>query len=255
MKNIDRKNDRLPTDMTSTTAGNPSKTSRKEGQDFLFLKGSITKETQPHRQRNFFEFLFVPHYDELSLFTMAYVCILFLIINNPLSQSDFNPGDVKAFVFNVPLFMGVLLFLLGMLLCLYHAFTQRTKTNTEKKLMLIFAAIINGFSGIWGGTYILVENSGWGFSLFPIWNIISGYILMSLLRESYMEERIISDENVSLGQLLTSTVLISGIFYLCYFTFHFNWAATFSICIAWVTNLYKTINSLMFRERVKIIME
>lgn len=255
LKNIKTKNDHLQADQISITAKNPCQAGRKEGQDFSFLKGIKTKKTEPHRQSSFFEFLFVPHYDELSLFTMGYVCLLFFIANNPLSQSDFKSNDAKALVINIPLLFGVLLFFLGMLLCLYHGFSKRPKTNAEKKLMLFFAAIINGFCGIWGGTYILVENSGWGFSLFPIWNIISGYILLNLLRESNIEEKIISAENVSLGQLLASTVLITGIFYLCYFTFYFNWAATFSICIAWVTNIYKPITPLMFRERIKTILE
>jgi hypothetical protein len=194
----------------------------------------------------FLEFLFIPYYDELALFTMSYVCMLLLAINYPFSQ--FHSDDVWAIVIFSP-------FLLGMLLCFYHAFTKRLKTNAEKKLMMLFAATISGYSGIWGGTYILVERINWGFSPFPIWNIISGYILLNLLRDSNIEEKTISEENISLGQLLTSTVIITGLFYLCYFRLDLNWAVTFSICIAWVTNIYSRVNSMLFRERAKISLE
>lgn len=203
------------------------------------------------RKRNFFELMFVPQYDELSLFSMGYMFVLFVVINNPPTHWDMS--NIKINLESLKFILFMFPFSVGMLLCIYHAFTDRKKTSIEKKLMIFFAAIINGFSGIWGGTYILVHNSGWGFSLFPVWNIISGFILLTLLRSTDFEEKTISNDNVSLSQLFSSTVILSGIFYLCYFAFQLTWAATFSICIAWTTNLYSTVNSLMFRERIKIL--
>jgi hypothetical protein len=204
----------------------------------------------PNKISNFFSFLFVPHYDELSLFSMSYICILLLIVN--ISPSDWSIENVSFQPECVGLLIIFIPFLVGMGLCLYHAFTNRTKTNIEKKLMIFFAAIINGFSAIWAGTYILVHSQKWGLSIFPIWNIISGYILLTLLRSTDIEEETISDQNVTFGQLGVGTLFVTGIFYFCYFVFNLNWAATFSICIAWSTNLYNSINSLIFRERIKI---
>jgi hypothetical protein len=204
----------------------------------------------PNKISNFFSFLFVPHYDELSLFSMSYICILLLIVN--ISPSDWSIENVSFQPEGVNLLIIIIPFLVGMGLCLYHAFTNRKKTNIEKKLMIFFAAIINGFSAIWAGTYILVHSQKWGLSIFPIWNIISGYILLTLLRSADFEEETISDQNVTLGQLGVGTLFVTGIFYLCYFVFNLNWAATFSICIAWSTNLYNSINSLIFREKIKI---
>jgi len=201
------------------------------------------------KKRNFFSFLFVPHYDELSLFTMGFVCILLILASNPPHK-----WNIQNFTLSSDGFGSLLIFLpllAGMCLCLFHAFSERKKSSFEKKLMIFFAAIINGFSGIWSGTYILVHSSGWGLSIFPIWNIISGYILLSMLRVSGIEEGCIGDENVPLVQALVGVIIIFGLFYICHIIFNLNWAATFSICIGWSTSIHSGFNSLIFRERIK----
>jgi hypothetical protein len=201
------------------------------------------------KKRDIFSFLFVPHYDELSLFTMSFVCVLLILVNNPPHKWNMlyftsSPGGIGSLLIFLP-------FLVGMFLCVYHAFSDRMKSRLEKKLMIFFAAIINGFSGIWGGTYILIHSSGWALSIFPIWNIVSGYILLGLLRDDDIEEECIGDKNVSLIQVLAGSIIIFGIFSLCHFVFNLIWSATFSICIVWATNINSRFNSLIFSERVK----
>ena len=203
--------------------------------------------------KKIFSFLFIPHYDELSLFVMGYICILILAVNANITVSTFKdfsfsgPGTSFFIVLFLPL-------LFGMLLCLYHAFTNRKKTRIEKKIMLLFAAVINGFSGIWGGTYILTHTKGF-IAVFPIWNIISGFILLNFLKEdrfsdSYIEDDCISDENVSPSEIIVGAVIITVIFYVCYCMFDLNWAATFSICIAWATSMNRTFNSMLHKLRM-----
>ena len=203
---------------------------------------------RPHSKRSIFSSLFAPHYDELSLFSMGYICLLFFFIHNPPTSWNFanisiQPDSGASLLIFVPL-------VIGMILCMYHAFTDREKTNLEKKFMIFFAAIINGFSGIWAGAYILEHSHGWMVGVFPIWNIISGYVLLSLLRSPGIEEETISDENITLKQLSVGTVFVTLIFYLCYFVISLNWAATFSICIAWSTSISNSINTLILRERI-----
>lgn len=202
------------------------------------------------KKSNFFSFLFVPHYDELSLFTMSFVFILLLLVNNPPHKWNFR--DISITSDNLGLILIMMAFLAGLFLCIYHAFSKRRKTLFEKKLMMFFAAIINGFTGIWGGTYILVHSGGWGLSVFPIWNIISGYMLIGLLRTSNIEEECIGDEDVTFLQILMSTTVVSAIFYICHYVFVLNWAMTFSICVAWATNLNSSLNLLVFKERIKL---
>jgi hypothetical protein len=62
--------------------------------------------------------------------------------------------------------------------------------------MLIFAVLLTGFSGIWGGTYMLVHSPGW-LMVFPLWNIISGWILIGSLKGGSITEDNISDEKWS----------------------------------------------------------
>jgi len=215
-------------------------------------KTVIPKNMNNHKtHRSFLESLFFPQLDEGSLFTMSYICILLFAVNNPPSQWDFS-----KFKFNNETFKGLLIFIpfmAGMVLCIFHAFSDREKTNIEKKLMLVFASIINGFTGIWVGTYLIVNNIYTWYSIFPIWNIISGYMLLGAIRAQNLEETVISSENVKLSQLVISTVLSTILFYVCYFVFKLNWAATFSICIAWVSGFYKSANSLFLRDKIKTL--
>jgi len=187
------------------------------------------------KQRGRFESLLLPQFDEGSLFTMSYLCILLFAVNS--SPTEWNLNDLR---FNEDSLKGILIlipFLSGMFLCIYHAFSDRRKTNLEKKLMMIFAAFINGFAGIWAGTYLLVHEIYSWYGIFPIWNIITGYILLASIRTTDIEEDIISDENIGLGQLLITTLFTTVLFVMCFHVWNINWAATFSICIAAVGSL------------------
>lgn len=205
--------------------------------------------TNYRRHRGPIESFFLPQFDEGSLFTMSYICILLFVINS--SPSEWSFSNIQ---FHEDSFKGLLIFIpfvAGMILCIYHAFSDRKKTNIEKKLMLLFAAFINGFTGIWAGTYLLVNNIYTWYGIFPIWNIITGYILLASIRASNIEEEVISDENVEFGQLLISTIVSTALFFVCYYGFNLNWAATFSICIASVSGFSNSINALFFRDKIK----
>jgi len=201
-----------------------------------------------HNKRGFFEEFFLPHYDELSLFSISYVCTLLFLVNIKsfsLENTEFTVS-YDAFL----LAMLCLILLSGYLLSFYHAFTDRRKTLIEKKLMLVYAAIVCGFSGIWSGTYMLVESPNM-LIVFPIWNIISGWILLGALREGSLTEENVGDENVRFGQVASNTIIISCVFFFCYIFLKLNWAATFSICLVWVTTLNGSINQVSMKERIK----
>ncbi|MFC1824849.1 hypothetical protein ACFL9T_19240 [Thermodesulfobacteriota bacterium] len=200
--------------------------------------------------QEFFSFLFIPNYDELSLFTTSYVCILLILVKNPPNSWNF-----EELTFSIEGFKTIFIFIpfiAGMLLCIYHAFSKRKKTSFEKLLMIFFAAIINGFSGIWGGTYMILNSEEWAFYIFPIWNITSGFLLLAMLRGPAIGEECISDENVAFSQVFVGTIIVSGIFYLGYSVFDLNWAVTFSICVAWSTNVNSAFDSLIFKERIRL---
>jgi hypothetical protein len=198
---------------------------------------------------NIFSYLFVPHYDELSLFTMSYVLIL-LVVTNALSLKWGNQNlvfDSESFA-ALPI---IIPFLAGLILCVYHAFSNRKKSLFEKKLMLIYAVMLNGFSGIWAGAYLIESSGNWQLSLFPIWNIINGFILIALLRGSTIDEDCIDDQDVSLIKLIFSTGIVTAIFLVCHYHLELAWAITLSICIVWTSNLNNVAGTLI--ERAKII--
>ncbi len=176
----------------------------------------------------------IPQYDEITLFAMSFSCGMLLI-----AGAFTTKWEMKEHLYTVDDFkilMIILFFLSGLLLSLYHAFTDRPKTYVEKYLMLFFAVILNGFSGIFAGTYFLVETKGW-LVVFPILNIINGAVLLLMFRSGELNENNISDQNVSHGQVVLAGATVVIVFAICHYLFDLIWVQTLSICVAYATNL------------------
>ena len=184
----------------------------------------------------------IPQYDEVALFSMSFTFILLITTGIISSRNDIQL-DFSA-VYDVRAIVIILVLLSGPVLSIYHAFTDRSKTSLEKHLMLIFAVIINAFSGIYAGSYALEITNGW-LIIFPIVNIANGAILLMLLREGVLTESSISDQNASRGQILLAALAIVIIFSLCHYVFALMWMQTFSICVAYATNLSRVVHSLV----------
>src|SRR4030043_220073 len=100
----------------------------------------------------------IPQYDEITLFSMSFTCGLLLIVGAlsikwEIRTSSSTGDDVEILIIAV-------FFIAGLVLSIYHAFAKRRKTSFEKYLMLFFAVILNGFSGILVGTYFLEGTKG-----------------------------------------------------------------------------------------------
>jgi hypothetical protein len=190
----------------------------------------------------------IPDYDELALFAMSFTCILLIATGLP---AEWDSLHLTFSVSDLGVFAIYLLFAAGLVLSFYHAFSNRRKTLVEKKLMLFFAVLINAFSGIWGGTYLLLRE--WGLlNIFPIWNIINGALLMGMLRGGVLSENNISDTNVTFPELLVGSVGVSLLYFFCHVIFRLNWAGTFSICVIYATNANGIIVSFILRKRSQI---
>ncbi len=190
----------------------------------------------------------IPDYDELAPFAMSFTCILLIATGLAAEWDSFH---ISFSVSDLGVFVIYLLFAAGLVLSFYHAFSNRRKTLVEKKLMLFFAVLINAFSGIWGGTYLLLRE--WGLlNIFPIWNIINGVLLMGMLRGGVLNETNISDENVTFPELLVGSMGVSLLYFFCHFIFQLNWAGTFSICVTYATNANGLIVSFILRRRSQI---
>jgi hypothetical protein len=190
----------------------------------------------------------IPQYDEISLFAMSFTCSLLIIaaaletrwdIRNPFSTME----DVKIMAI-------IVMFISGLILSIYHAFSDRPKTSLEKYLMLFFAVILNGFSGIMAGTYFLEGAKGW-MVIFPILNIINGAILLGMFRSQILDDRNISDHNVSIIQIALAATVIILLFAVCHYIFHLLWAQTLSICVLYATNLSRLTEVLFLRTPLR----
>jgi len=184
-------------------------------------------------ERSLLSRIFIPHYDELSLYLMSLSFILIFVLTPDLRSSSkhifFSGSDLRAAF--IPF-----IFLLGVLLSLYHVFTSRKKADWEKFAMLCFAVMANAFSGIAAGLYMLI-NFNPILILFPIWNIANGVLLLIMLRCELIDENNVSDEDADFPQVIAGTIIVVATFLVCRFAFQMNWAVTFSICVAYATNL------------------
>lgn len=179
-----------------------------------------------------------PSYDEVSLFLMSVTTVLVFIWNPGVRQRSLDlvfsaPGVFLAGVY-------VIMYGCGLVLCVYHIFSSRQKNDVEKYLMLFFAVLTNGISGICAGVYIFRHSILW-LAVLPIWNIISGVVLILMLWFEIIDRECVSDEDATVGQAIIGFVTVLAVFLVCSSLLRLHWAITFSICIAYSTSLDRAI--------------
>ena len=186
----------------------------------------------------------IPQYDEITLFSMSFTCGLLLIAGALSTRWEIRTPSSSGE--NVQIMIIGIFFMAGLVLSIYHAFVGRRKTSFEKFLMLFFAVILNGFSGILAGTYFLEGAKGW-LVIFPVLNIANGAVLLFMLRSRLLDDCNISDQNVSLIQIALAATVIMILFTVCQYIFDLLWPQTLSICVAYATNLSRGVQALFFR--------
>jgi hypothetical protein len=192
----------------------------------------------------------IPQYDEIALFAMSLTCVL-LILAAVLSG---NP-DVQIAIYperdaDPRIIAAAFVFLSGLLLSLYHAFTDRPKTALEKSFMLFFAVLLNSFSGILAGMYELAATSGW-LVMFPLLNIGNSVVLFSMYRSGTLSEANISDQHASRNQFVLTAAIVLILFAVCRYMFSLIWMQTLSICVAYATNLGHSVPLWILGERAR----
>jgi hypothetical protein len=199
--------------------------------------------------------LFTPNYNELSLAMMSLAFLLVFLFNGQLRQWVFKLASAPKD--RVRTIIVLLFFTTGLVLSLYHVFTERKKTVPEKHAMLFFAVLTNGISGIYASTHILRQSEGAHsiFILLPVWNIINCIILLVSYRMRFINVSSISDEDATLGEALFGFVITVGIFAVCQFVFELYWAITFSICVIYATSFSEALGSMFHPGRQQIAAE
>jgi len=195
------------------------------------------------QKRGFIAYL-IPQYDEIALFAMSLTCALILFtipfagsVNLSIDSRDLDPRALGA----------AFVFLSGLVLSIYHAFTDRPKSELEKSFMLFFAVLLNSFSGILAGMYDLSTASGL-LIFFPILNIANGFILLMMFRSGILSEANISDQHASSGQFAVTAAAVLVLFVICRHIYSLIWMQTFSICVTYATNLSRSVPRLFLRE-------
>ncbi len=189
---------------------------------------------------------FVPTYDQLSLFLMSITFIILAIINTTLQKDifkiimiSFGFGEASVYI----IFL-LLMCLAGMCLSLYHMFANKEAGDTEKKLMVTFAAVINAVTSILASYYIIRSEKTSGILLiFPILNLINAALIILMLYLKIINRNCIIKRNVSFFRAGFSLILSIIILLLCEYIFKIYWAITFSICMAYVTSFDRAISN------------
>ncbi|MBN2271922.1 MAG: hypothetical protein JXN61_15005 [Sedimentisphaerales bacterium] len=182
-----------------------------------------------------------PSYSEVSLFLMS-VTTFFVFSFNPVVRQRFvdlvfsAPGIFLAGVY-------VIMYGCGLVLCVYHIFSSREKSSVEKYLMLFFAVLTNGISGICAGVYIFRHSILW-LAVLPIWNIISGVVLILMLWFEAIDRECVNDQDATAGQAMIGFVMVLAVFLACSSLLRLHWSITFSICIAYSTSFERAIRRL-----------
>jgi len=200
--------------------------------------------TEDHRRLLHY---FIPQYDEIALFAMSLTCALLLAVaafSPNLSIQINSSRDVDPRII-----VAIAVFLSGLVLSLYHAFTDRPKTSLEKSFMLFFAVVLNSISGILAGMYQLSTASGW-LVLFPLVNIINSAVLL-LMPRGVLSEANISDQHASRNQFAVTATAVLILFSACHYLFALLWFQTLSICVAYATNLGRAVPLWILGERAK----
>jgi hypothetical protein len=176
---------------------------------------------------------FLPRYNELTLFLMGLSFVLLYLTYPDLRSlaGDFLRSD-HSFDYRRYLFVG--LFGLGILFSLTHILIRRAKSSFEKFVMLFFAVVVNGYSGIAAGAHLIKEARGL-LMIFPLCNILSGAILLILYRLHVINEKCIEDDDATILQVIVGSAVVIVTLAVCS-AYQMYWAITFSICVAYATN-------------------
>lgn len=73
--------------------------------------------------------------------------------------------------------------------------------------------------------------------VFPIWNLLSGLVLLVLYRLEAFDERVIVDDDATPREVVLGTLMLCAVFCVCTYALEMHWALTFSVCVAYATNV------------------
>ncbi|MBN1359510.1 MAG: hypothetical protein JW993_02910 [Sedimentisphaerales bacterium] len=194
--------------------------------------------------------LVLPHYDNLTLFALSMALLLLVLtgsitvkIPEPLTVDSSLPEVFVALAGQLLTgFAGLFgLAAIGMIVSLFGVFLRGPKPQPLKFLMLAFAVLATGGTGIYAGMAILEGVHSWPMMIFPLWNIVSGITLLFLFRTGLMDPDCVLDRRPSGWQVIVTLVSISLLLAICRYALHLHWAITYSICVCYALSFNHTL--------------
>lgn len=163
-------------------------------------------------------------YDELSLYVMSISFILILVLDrNSFSDLIYLSKQDLRFYIIIP---G---FIYGIILSIYHVFTDRKKTSISKSWMLYFALTLQMLVAMIALSYALYDDSI--SIIYPMLNFFYVAIMFKLEEYESLELFHISDRNTSFVEVFFATVVVGIVVLVSTVLFRNFWIETLSITV------------------------
>ena len=173
---------------------------------------------------------FIPRYTAGTIYLMALSFALLFGTNGDLRSQMASVFDYHP-VGAILMYLIVGLFWLAAITC---PLTLGELHKSDKRSLLIFALLINGYAGVTGGWHSMMNSEGI-LILFPIWNIFNCLFLLLLAKLKIVDEGNFVDTPIAGRQIVVGTIALLILFYLCQFRWKFHWGITFSICVSYAS--------------------
>jgi hypothetical protein len=172
---------------------------------------------------------FSPRYDEVTLFVMSSSAILLFLLDaafrSVVISEVTEPSDLRMYAL-LPFLAG------GLVLSLVQGFIRHEKREFEREMMLMFAVFFQAFSGFFAAFHLLV-NPAWTIHwIFPLWNIISGILLLLLYRMQIVGIGAIIDTRISRVQIAICILPVAGFIFLNHVVLGMHWSIILSMSVA-----------------------
>jgi hypothetical protein len=177
----------------------------------------------------------VPYYNELTFYLMSVTLLLLIFTNIHFEIPHFNARPTISRT-RYQLFNFVVIFIIGLLLPIFHVFVKRKKSELTIFLIQTFSVIINTIVCLYSFGHVYNTTKDW-FYIFPMWNFIYACVLPIMIHYDLINVDQAFVKEASLKEVFVSSLVLVIVFYLCQYVYDIYWGLTFSICIICSTNL------------------
>jgi hypothetical protein len=207
-------------------------------------------------------------FDEISVFAISF-SVLMLLVFSPLMRlqvceqavtfwNELGIDSFKRFLFQF-LYHSILIIiflvpgLLGLIISIYHVFTDRPKNSFEKYCMFVTAVSVTLLAGGTSGYYLILNAFmspwWWIWIIAPIWNGMNLFWFLGKLGTQIEDKNetaddIIIDNDTGLIETVVAAVVIALMVIMGEFLFKLHWSLTYSMCTIYATNFCKSWNEI-----------